>query len=48
MTDNLDPQAAETEESAPLFRNWVWWYALVLANLLLLIGLFYWFTKVFE
>ncbi len=48
MTDDFDPQAAETEEPAPLFRSWAWWYGLVLANLVALIALFYWFTKAFE
>jgi len=33
------------EEKVPLFKSWRYWYFLVLAILVLLIGLFYLFTK---
>jgi hypothetical protein len=33
------------DEKAPLFKSWTYWYILVLAILVLLIGLFYLFTK---
>jgi Mg2+ and Co2+ transporter CorA len=34
-------------DKAPLFKNWNYWYALVIGFLLLLIILFYLFTKRF-
>ena len=36
------------EEKPPLFPSWGYWYALVIAWLLLLIVLFYLFTKTFS
>jgi len=36
------------DDKAPLFKNWNQWYALVIAVLILLIGLFYFFTKQFS
>jgi hypothetical protein len=37
----------DEKEHIPLFKSWTAWYVAVLAVLLLLIGLFYWFTKHF-
>jgi len=36
------------KENAPLFKNWNYWYALVIIFLLLLIVFFYFFTKHFS
>jgi hypothetical protein len=36
------------EERAPLFKKWNYWYALVIAFLLLCITLFYLLTKHFS
>lgn len=36
------------EEKPPLFPSWTWWYVLVIAWLLLLVVLFYLFTKTFS
>ncbi len=36
------------EEPAPLFGKWIYWYALVIGFLLVLIVLFYFFTKHFS
>jgi hypothetical protein len=36
------------EKKAPLFRSWNYWYVLVIAFLLALIILFYFFTKYFS
>jgi hypothetical protein len=41
MTDQHD-------DKAPLFKNWNYWYILVIAFLLLLIILFYFFTDYFN
>ena len=35
------------EQKPPLFRNWTSWYVLVIGFLILLIILFYTFTKAF-
>ena len=37
----------QDNDKAPLFKNWNYWYALVIGFLLLLIILFYFFTKKF-
>lgn len=37
----------QENDKAPYFRNWNSWYLLVIGFLLLLIGLFYLFTKQF-
>ena len=36
------------KESIPLFKSWRTWYLVVAGNLVLMIILFYIFTKVFE
>jgi len=36
------------DEKPPLFPSWSWWYVLVTAWLLLLIVLFYLFTKTYS
>ncbi|WP_326992446.1 hypothetical protein [Chitinophaga sp. 212800010-3] len=36
------------DEKPPVFPSWTYWYVLVIAWLLLLIGLFYLFTKTFS
>jgi len=38
----------EENDKAPLFKNWSRWYLLVIAFLVLLIVLFYFFTKYFS
>jgi len=45
---NDDMKNNQKDESPPLFKTWRAWYVLVLANLALLIILFYLFTKIFE
>jgi Mg2+ and Co2+ transporter CorA len=35
-------------DKAPLFKNWNYWYALVIGVLVLIIILFYFFTKNFS
>jgi hypothetical protein len=35
-------------EKVPLFKRWSYWYALVIAFLLLCIGVFYFLTKHFS
>jgi hypothetical protein len=35
-------------DKAPLFKSWTGWYVLVIAFLILLIIVFYFFTKHFE
>lgn len=35
-------------DKAPLFKNWNYWYALVILFLIILIGLFYLFTQQFK
>ncbi len=44
--DGLDPSSGD--EPPPLFKSWSSWYALVLGTLILLIILFYVFTKSFS
>jgi len=36
------------DEKTPLFKNWNYWYALVIGFLILLIISFYFFTKHFS
>jgi Mg2+ and Co2+ transporter CorA len=36
------------ENKPPLFKNWTYWYAVVLGFLILLITLIYFFTKAFS
>ncbi len=36
------------EETAPVFKKWSIWYAIVLGNLALIILLLYWLTKAFS
>lgn len=48
MTEEHDMVPADTEEPPPIFSSWSRWYTLVLGTLLVLIVLFYWFTKTFE
>ena len=38
----------QDNDKAPFFKNWNYWYVLVIAFLVLLIILFYFFTKHFE
>ncbi|HLK28538.1 MAG TPA: hypothetical protein VKT28_08155 [Puia sp.] len=38
----------QDEEKAPLFKNWNYWYVLVVAFLFVLIISFYFFTKHFS
>ena len=39
----------ENEEAKPpLFKKWKSWYLLVIGELILLIVLFYWFTKAYS
>ena len=41
-------QEEEQDERPPLFPAWSYWYALVIGSLILLIVLFYLFTKHFS
>lgn len=44
-----EPQEETTpDELPPFFKTWKQMYIAVMANLLLIIILFYWFTKYFE
>jgi hypothetical protein len=45
---NDDPESTTKDESPPLFKTWKAWYILVIGNLIILIALFYLFTKLFE
>jgi hypothetical protein len=38
----------DNENKPPLFKNWTYWYAVVLGFLILLIILIYIFTKAFS
>jgi len=46
-TEDLDIERGD-EGNPPFFSSWKSWYVLVLVNLVVLIGLFYAFTKAFE
>lgn len=48
MSDDLFKDESEMEEPAPLFKNWNWWYALVIGLLAVLVVFFYIITKMFE
>jgi hypothetical protein len=50
LPEDLVADEAEVAEEVevPLFGTWKRWYAVVLGNLVLLILLFYWFTKAYE
>ncbi len=41
-------QTEKDQEKPPIFSSWNRWYAIVLLNLVVLIVLFYLFTKTFE
>lgn len=45
-----EPENKENDEvgKPPVFSTWNRLYALVLLNLVILVALFYWFTKAFE
>jgi hypothetical protein len=47
QTSDADLKSTNSEGDPPLFRTWTHWYILVIAFLLLLIILFYQFTKTF-
>jgi hypothetical protein len=38
----------DNNDTPPVFKSWFRLYSLVLINLIVLIVLFYWFTKAFE
>jgi len=48
MSTETKDKKAKDEEKPPLFSSWKRLYALVLLNLIVLIVLFYLFTKAFE
>jgi len=39
---------SSASEKPPLFKNWNWWYFIVLANLTVLILFFYLLSKIFD
>jgi hypothetical protein len=43
-----DSTSSGEDERAPVFSNWNYWYVLVIAVLLILIGFFYFLTKKFS
>lgn len=45
MENNTDLSG---NEKPPLFKNWNWWYLIVLTNLIVLILLFYFISKIFH
>lgn len=38
----------QDRKKVPLFKSWTQWYVFVISFLVLLILLFYWFTKMFS
>jgi len=44
----MDPENHEEEQTPPVFKSWLGWYALLIGVLVSLIGLFYWFTESFS
>lgn len=49
MRSEKAPPEEDPKEGLPPFINtWEQMYAVVIVNLIVLIGLFYWFTKAFE
>lgn len=42
--ENLEKDATK-EDPPPIFKKWAYLYAIVIGNLLLLVVLFYWFSK---
>ena len=49
LPDELVTDEAEVGEdrTVPVFGSWGRWYAVVLGNLVVLVLLFYWFTRAF-
>lgn len=43
----LNRKSTDMSDKVPLFKSWTGWYILVLVFLVVLIGLFYLFTKNF-
>ena len=48
MENNINLNNLFSSEKPPLFKNWNWWYLIVLANLTILILFFYLLTKLFS
>ena len=48
MDEPIIPPTEDIEEKPPLFKKWQTWYTLVASELILLIIIFYIFTKAFE
>ncbi len=45
---NENPQSSNTEDRPPFFSRWVYWYILVIGELILFITLFILFTRMFS
>lgn len=41
-------ETTDSTETPPLFKTWSGWYGLVIGTLIVLIGVFYWFTIAFK
>jgi hypothetical protein len=42
------PEIDEKHEPPPLFKSWNTWYGLVLGNLVFLVILFYFFSRMYQ